>query len=80
VLKPAGFVTFMRDGVAARLHDTAFTDSLNNWLAVLGPAGFVTFMNTICNGKYVHKNPKLFLSELGSKVERPLNLIPDILV
>jgi len=44
--------------------------------------GFMRYLNsvlnTICNGKYVNKNPKLFLSELGSKVGRPLNLIPDI--
>jgi hypothetical protein len=44
--------------------------------------GFMRYLNsvlnTICNGKYVDKNPKLFLSELGSKVGRPLNLIPDI--
>ena len=44
--------------------------------------GFMRYLNsvlnTICNGKYVHKNPKLFLSELGAKVGRPLNLIPDI--
>ena len=44
--------------------------------------GFMRYMNsvlnTICNGRYVNKNPKLFLSELGSKVGRSLNLIPDI--
>jgi hypothetical protein len=44
--------------------------------------GFMRYLNsvlnTICNGKYVDKNPKLFLSEFGSKVELPLNLIPDI--
>jgi len=44
--------------------------------------GFMRYLNsvlnTICNGKYVHKNPKLFLSELGAKAGRPLNLIPDI--
>ena len=34
-------------GLASRLQDPAFTDSLNTWLAVLGPAGFVTFM---CGG------------------------------
>jgi hypothetical protein len=44
--------------------------------------GFMRYLNsalnTICNGKYIHNNPKLFLCELGSKVGRPLNLIPDI--
>jgi hypothetical protein len=44
--------------------------------------GFMRYLNsvlnTICNGKYVHKNPKLFLSEMGAKAGRPLNLIPDI--
>jgi hypothetical protein len=44
--------------------------------------GFMRYMNsvlnTICNGRYVNENPKLFLSELGSKVGRSLNLIPDI--
>ena len=37
-------VSLTRNGVAKRLKDPAFTDSLNNWLAVLKPAGFVTFM------------------------------------
>ena len=44
--------------------------------------GFMRYMNsvlnTICNGRYVDRNPKMFLSELGSKVGRSLNLIPDI--
>jgi hypothetical protein len=44
--------------------------------------GFMRYLNsvlnTICNGKYVCNNPKLFLSEMGFKVGRPLNLIPDI--
>ena len=35
-------------------------------------------LNTICNGRYVDENPKLFMSKLGSTVGRPLNLIPDI--
>ena len=33
--------------LTSRLHDPAFTDSLNTWLGVLGNDGFVTFM---CNG------------------------------
>ena len=37
----------MCDGVAARLVERDFTDSLNTWLAVLGKAKFATFM---CDG------------------------------
>jgi hypothetical protein len=40
----AGFVTFMCNGVAARLGDSTFTDLLEEWRGVLGNAGFVTFM------------------------------------
>lgn len=44
--------------------------------------GFMRYLNavlnTICNGRYVDNNPKLFLSQLGLTVGRPLNLIPVI--
>ena len=47
-LGPDGFVTFMCDGVAARLVDPAFDERLwMEWFHRLGPDGFVTFM---CDG------------------------------
>jgi hypothetical protein len=48
VLGNAGFVTFMCNGVAARLHDPAFADSLNTWLGVLGPKKFASFVRGSC--------------------------------
>jgi hypothetical protein len=43
---------------------------------------FMRYMNavleTICNGRYIHENPKLFLSNLGCAAGRHLNIVPDI--
>jgi hypothetical protein len=44
-LTPAQFVTFMCDGVAARLDDDDFVKMLDEWMKKLGVAKFVTFMN-----------------------------------
>ena len=38
----------MCGGVAARLHDPAFTDSLNTWLGVLGTKKFASFVKGSC--------------------------------
>jgi hypothetical protein len=43
---------------------------------------FMRYMNavleTICNGRYIDANPKLFLSNLGYAAGRHLNIVPDI--
>jgi hypothetical protein len=43
---------------------------------------FMRYLNavleTICNGRHIDANPKLFLSKLGRAAERHLNIIPDI--
>jgi hypothetical protein len=43
---------------------------------------FMRYMNavleTICNGRYIDANPKLFLSNLGCAAGRHLNIVPDI--
>jgi hypothetical protein len=43
---------------------------------------FMRYMNavleTICNGRYIDTNPKLFLSKLGCAAGRHLNIVPDI--
>ncbi len=37
-----------------------------------------TVLETICNGRYIDANPKLFLSNLGCAAGRHLNIVPDI--
>ena len=43
---------------------------------------FMRYLNavleTICNGRYIDVNPKLFLSKLGCAAGRHLNIVPDI--
>jgi hypothetical protein len=43
---------------------------------------FMRYLNavleTICNGRYIDTNPKLFLSNLGCAAGRHLNIVPDI--
>ncbi len=43
---------------------------------------FMRYMNavleTICNGRHIDTNPKLFLSKLGCAAGRHLNIVPDI--
>ncbi len=49
--------------LTSRLHDPAFADSLNTWLAVLGNAGFVTFM---CGGVAKRLHDPAFADSLNT--------------
>ncbi|KAG5184175.1 hypothetical protein JKP88DRAFT_315531 [Tribonema minus] len=66
-LGAARFVTFMCDGIAARLLDPLFAASLDVWFERLGAARFVTFM---CGGVAARLLDPLFAASSENWFER----------
>ena len=60
------FVTFICDGIAARLGDAAFDALLRNWLELLGQDKFVTF---ICDGIAARLGNAAFEAQLRNWLE-----------